>query len=487
MKTRWLWIPLIALMLVSFAMGQPAVEWEIAFGDSVSNSLQRIVETQNGELLVVYRASGEGALDNLARFDGDGTVLWERPIRDQRGCPLLCAGETGTLYTASTWQNYPVAHHPKITAFSSGGDSLWTVDYVYTSLAPLYWEPRSAGLFGLQNGNLVWIGLYNFSGSITGSDYFFREFSAAGDSVSTIEIEDSYMIPPDGGYTPVSIRRNDHGETLVLFNYEEWDWTHPSGDYWWYRFRIDVYDAGYNRLHERWMVDRSYAYRGARSFCETDSGYYCLWQDDREHHLSYFRDFDSEIETIEIDDGSPLSIEPHESGGIVMLLSGADGEGLHLRGYSASLLQRWDTIAETMPLYGSRSLLYLGGSEYCVAGQTHYPSDSVTAVYLAKLNIALPVDDEPSIGTPAKFALNQNYPNPFNPVTGIEYNIATTGDVSLTVYDVLGREVATLAQEIQSAGNYTVQFDGADLPSGVYIYRLQAGEFMQSRKMVLLK
>lgn len=91
------------------------------------------------------------------------------------------------------------------------------------------------------------------------------------------------------------------------------------------------------------------------------------------------------------------------------------------------------------------------------------------------------------VSVPEKFELSQNYPNPFNPSTKIKYQIATSNPVSLKIYDVLGNEVATLVNEIQSTGNYEVTFDASSLPSGTYFYRLQTGSLVESRKMILLK
>ncbi len=91
-----------------------------------------------------------------------------------------------------------------------------------------------------------------------------------------------------------------------------------------------------------------------------------------------------------------------------------------------------------------------------------------------------------------KFSLSQNYPNPFNPNTKIRFSIpqderGETKDVSLTVYDVLGNDIAILVNEEKPAGTYEVEFDGNELTSGIYFYQLRAGVFIETKKMILLK
>jgi hypothetical protein len=88
---------------------------------------------------------------------------------------------------------------------------------------------------------------------------------------------------------------------------------------------------------------------------------------------------------------------------------------------------------------------------------------------------------------PEEFYLSQNYPNPFNPSTKIEFRIADFGFVSLKIYDILGNEVATLVNEEKSAGTYEVEFNARGLSSGVYFYKSNAGNFIQTKKMVLLR
>ena len=92
--------------------------------------------------------------------------------------------------------------------------------------------------------------------------------------------------------------------------------------------------------------------------------------------------------------------------------------------------------------------------------------------------------------TPAAYTLDQNYPNPFNPSTQISFALPAAGEISLKVYNVNGDEVRRLASGVQSAGQHSVMWDGKDnrgkaVVSGIYFYRLQAGNFLQTKKMVL--
>jgi hypothetical protein len=97
------------------------------------------------------------------------------------------------------------------------------------------------------------------------------------------------------------------------------------------------------------------------------------------------------------------------------------------------------------------------------------------------------VEATPSAPLPTEYALYQNYPNPFNPQTSIAYAVKDAGFVTLKVYNLIGQEVATLVSAKMEAGRYTANFTTTDLPSGVYVYRLEVNNFTAQKKMVLLK
>ncbi|MGE5456993.1 MAG: T9SS type A sorting domain-containing protein, partial [Methanococcaceae archaeon] len=107
------------------------------------------------------------------------------------------------------------------------------------------------------------------------------------------------------------------------------------------------------------------------------------------------------------------------------------------------------------------------------------------ALWKYDLSNLLAVEDNPA---PVKtFSLSQNYPNPFNPSTQISFHLPEGAKVTIRVYDLLGKEAAVLMDEYRSAGTHTVQFNASNLPSGMYIYQLRAGEHTSMRKMLLIK
>jgi len=94
---------------------------------------------------------------------------------------------------------------------------------------------------------------------------------------------------------------------------------------------------------------------------------------------------------------------------------------------------------------------------------------------------------EVDLGAPKKFELSQNYPNPFNPTTTIRFSLPEASTVKLTIYNILGQEIKTLLNEFKESGIHTINFNASELNSGIYIYKLEAGNFVQTRKMTLVK
>ncbi len=133
--------------------------------------------------------------------------------------------------------------------------------------------------------------------------------------------------------------------------------------------------------------------------------------------------------------------------------------------------------------------IYAGGvgkiwSDNSIPATIYFNSDQGLMRLFDTLTVSVE-QKEPNF--PLGFNLYQNYPNPFNPTTKISYSIPNQSVVSLKVFDVLGREIASLVSKEQTSGNYEVEFDASSLTSGIYFYRIQAGQFVESKKMILMK
>lgn len=113
-----------------------------------------------------------------------------------------------------------------------------------------------------------------------------------------------------------------------------------------------------------------------------------------------------------------------------------------------------------------------------------YAGASVNGVYRRQLSELVGISGNEIL---PEYSLSQNYPNPFNPVTKINYNIPKQGLVTLKIYNILGKEVKTLVNEVKSAGNYDVNFEGSEFSSGIYFYRLESNGFSNTKSMMLLK
>lgn len=121
------------------------------------------------------------------------------------------------------------------------------------------------------------------------------------------------------------------------------------------------------------------------------------------------------------------------------------------------------------------------------SGGIHNPKYVITALKGAMALLGIPVGITKQTEMPTTYALYQNYPNPFNPTTNIRFSIPQSGNVKLVVYDVLGKEVSTLVNNYLNAGSYNFDFNARGLASGIYLYRLETGNFVKVNKMLLIK
>ena len=146
------------------------------------------------------------------------------------------------------------------------------------------------------------------------------------------------------------------------------------------------------------------------------------------------------------------------------------------------------TANDSQPLTDEIVDMIRSGEVYVNIHTTANPGGEIRGQLLPGIiEVPVGVVDDDIAQLPTTVQLKQNFPNPFNPVTSIEYVIPFEDKIILTIYNILGEEIARLIDERQPAGEYEVTWNAANAASGIYFYRLQAGDIVQTRKMVLLK
>lgn len=171
---------------------------------------------------------------------------------------------------------------------------------------------------------------------------------------------------------------------------------------------------------------------------------------------------------------------------------------IYSTGFSSNKIFRTTLTGDTMTVAGTGAAGQINGPALnstfsapngivrSVTGDTLFISDYNTRSLRVLSGVTLGLINTSTI-SPSDFNLKQNYPNPFNPETRINFDILNNGYVKLIVYDISGKEVETLVSRVLAAGTYTYIYNAADLPSGVYYYKLETKNFSETRKMVLLK
>ena len=188
-----------------------------------------------------------------------------------------------------------------------------------------------------------------------------------------------------------------------------------------------------------------------------------------------------------VSDTNHLLIVKYPPGIVLKPFLVSDNKGRYLTTYYKSVFFRGPGILYTPPPEGA-NLTYIRGLLEGYQSSTGWIWE-IVPIYPGDIGpVGIPTNVRTAnIGAPISFSLMQNYPNPFNPSTLISYSIPRASNLKLIVLNILGQTVKVLENEFKSAGNYSVNFNAADLPSGIYFYRLEAGQFSQVKKMILVK
>ena len=364
-------------------------------------------------------------------------------------------GETWKLYNKS---NGLISKHVSAIAIDRQ-NKIWIMDSLLSAYDGTKWihyppsiyphAPVETNLLAIDSNNIKWLGLPDpwFSFESNGIISF-------NDTVFTI------------------YNRNKAVYTLNTYNNEKWIgtyvgvekyddsvWSNPSGHY----FEVDA--LAIDNKGTIWIT-------GYRTIMINPDSYYEVFYRSKLERPNNW----SDIENI-LPDGTTESIVTDDIGNVWFAMNSV---GLYKYNENDSTCILFNNSNSGLQSNGFYTMIIDKNGNLWIAqdkGITVYRKGGVI------LNIVDKNDDE----FPLTYKLEQNYPNPFNPTTKINYSVPQLSVVTLKIFDVLGNEVTTLVNEEKPAGNYEVVFDGNNLPSGVYFYRMQAGNFTETKKFVLLK
>jgi hypothetical protein len=469
----------------SMAVAQPPDSlWSRTYGGDSFDACFSVQQTLDGGYILggnTYSFGAGGSNFWLVKTDANGDSLWSRTFggsNDERCYSIQQTSDSGYILAGST-ESFGAGYQDFwLVKTNAYGDSLWSRTFGGSAYDWCYSVRQTS------DGGFVLAGVtVSFGGGY--EDFWLVKANAYGDSLwsctfggSSHDRCRSVQQTSDGGYVLAGYTYSfGAGETdfwLVK--------TDANGDSLWSRtFGGDREDQCYS-IHQ--TLDGGYILAGETiSF---GAGYTDFWL----------------VKTNSIGDSLwSRTFGGSASEGCYSVQQTSDG-GCILAGYTGSFGARYTDfwLVKMNSIGDSLWSRTFGGSHwdfcfsvqqildwgYVLAGWTRSFGAGESDIWLVKTGPELAAEPF-GVPVPAEYTLHQNWPNPFNPMTEIVYDLPKAGSISLRVFDILGREVTTLADGHASAGSHRVMFDGSGLASGIYFYSLQAGDFAVAKKMVLLK
>ncbi len=412
--------------------------WTKRIGGSNEEKGYSVIETTDGGFAVTgytksYGAGGRDAY--LIKTDSLGQLEWEKwygGTSDEEGNAIVQTDDEGFLIAGGT------------SSFGAGAGDIWLIrtdsdgDTLWTRLLGGEKPDAANKLIKTSDGNFVFTGSYGVPYGAGYIPYWYLvKFNIDGDTLWTKR----YDFNSGRGYDLIEV---ENGNMLTV----GYMYSNPA-------FLMKVNNLGDTLWTKGYSVNTPY---GLMSIDKTaDNGFVIL---PGEINSMY-----GAIEVLKID----------ESGNVVFTDTIGYNDGIIATCYS-----------------GANDILSIDANDYLTLGSGKIQNNSFWNILLTRkggeLTMLVDVEEDEVISSkPSDYQLFQNYPNPFNPITTIRYSIPQTGNVELVIYDILGRKVKTLIDEFKSTGTYEVSLDAGSISSGVYFYQLRAGEFIQTKKMVLIR
>jgi uncharacterized delta-60 repeat protein len=469
--------------------------FERTYGSTGNDEAYSVQQTTDGGYIVVGSAdlSGTGNLDvYLIKTNSSGDTLWTRTYggaHEDRGYAVRQTSDGGYIIAGYAASFGSGSCHIFVVKTTSSGSTLWAKSYAYSDTS----FDIARSIEQTSDGGYIIAGFTYRFGTFRGatSDAYLIKTNSSGDTLWTKTYGGARE---DRGY---EVQQTSDGGYIVA------GYTASSGASPYHCYVVKTTSSG-NLLWTKTLARNDTCHEIARSLTLTSDGGYIIAgfadsydpvsNDDvylvkmtssgdtvwtrrygdtahTEYGLSIRQTSDGGYIVV----GSRWSLSTNESQ-VYHMKTNSSGDTLWTRTYGGPKEQEGTSVRQTSD----------GG--YIIAGYTSSFGGGNYDMYLIKTRAdgLVSVRDDRNV-LPAAFALLQNYPNPFNPSTTIRYGLPHKSQVSLTVYNVLGQQVATLVQGEQEVGYHEVRFEASGFSSGVYFYRLQANDFASTGKLLLLR
>ncbi len=476
-------VSIVAAITVMAVHSQSAAGWINSYGDSIDECGEDVLQTSDGGYIAAgwtYSRSFHRREIYIVKTDFRGNMLWSKRYgghenenteahcisRTSDGCYVVCGKYTVTPRVFSKiW----------LLKINDNGDTLWTQMYGYAGLN----DGHSA--LETNDGGLIILGYTTYNLPTNNSNIYLIKTDSIGDTLWTRQYR--YFQINEG----TSILQTAEGDFVLTGTVGPDDYymkallqkTNSMGDTLWTNsFHLD--NDGNFGLCVRETLDGGYAIAGYSEWMlgwnstmyliRTDSAGDSLWT--RRVGDVYSKAF---------------SLQPSDDGGFV-LCGVLVYHGVYIVKTDGFGNMLWSNIYFNAVENIGYSIKKTRDNGYIITGRAYIDSLQNTDLVLIKIDSAgNEVGNQSSPQPPLEFTLHPPYPNPFNPSTAISFKLQAASRIKLAVYDITGKEVARLAEGIYPAGAHRRAFDATGLSSGIYFARLQAGDFTQTKKIVLVK
>ena len=472
------------VLYYSMALAQaPDTIWTKTFGglnDETPACIQ--ITSDNGFIILgTTQSYGAGQPDiYLIKTDSIGNEEWFKTYGGSswdEGSYILTTDDGGYLMMGSTWSFLPGGLW--LLRLNSVGDTLWT-----KIIGSMNWDAGAYMIETSNNGYTI-IGAKYSSGNGQ-SDLWIIKIDTMGNKLweklyggVSYDFGASIIQTSDDGYLALgSTRISDTSDPDVWLIK-----TNSNGDsLWTKKFGIGLGESIIRTSDDSYLIAVSHPMFINSQILKIDPDGILLWS----------KSLDTSLEI-----GNSI-VNASDNGFII-----AGYTSMLIYGQSDLVISKINSVGDTVwvkMLGGSgqemgKSICKSSVSQYIILGSTNAQGAGGTDLWLLLLDKENSSDVSEQSAPPIIFSLLQNHPNPFNPSTVISYQLPVGSDVTLKVYDLLGREVVTLLDEYKPAGKYEVEFNASALPSrqgsaltsGVYFYQLRAGDFITTKKMILVK